>query len=100
MNNYLDEVARLEQTSLKIFVGDIPVYILDMKYHLDGKLDLEYICFHKDSESPEFYKNLQDKVKSFLSEEIRKEKDNKWYKILFSKACVIIKNIRKKFGLS
>lgn len=48
MNDYLDEVARLEQTSLKVFVNDIPVYILDMKYHLDGKLDLKYICFHKD----------------------------------------------------
>lgn len=100
MNNFQDvkkSIEELESSSLKLSIDGIIVYVLDWKILSNNQMYIDYICFDKRAESQEFYNKIQKTLTVLLEKEIR---ENKWYRILFSKICAPIKNIRKRFGHS
>lgn len=97
LKNYIEE---LERSSIKLVIDGINVYIIDMKYLPNGQLDLKYICFDKKSDEYNFDEKVHSEVQKFITNQLKEQQGQKWYKILFSKICALIKNIRKRFGLS
>ena len=93
-NQLFKNIEELENSSLKITIDNINFYVLHWKVLSNNNFEIDYITFNKNGYSPIYENKLKEILGDMLKQQI---KETKWYRVLFSKICVVIKNIREKF---